>query len=558
MNQNYPSFKNQVVTPNKLLSPLRLSLMALLLLLSFTDGKAQTTYTVGYGTLSSETLGVSPFATINMNSRSQYIYYNVELQDEGASAGYITAIAVNITSLALPTTLHPQNVTVKMGQTFETIFGPAMATGLQTVYTTSVENITELGWHTITLDTPFARDGTSHIVVEICRSNDSFGTNFAVEAEQYGLGDYRTVGLYSNQSTTAGCDLTGTTLMSNAARRTRPNMQFTLAQICDGLPNGGTAVVGAGPYCEEGQPITVSVTGADLSSGLSYQWQSSPHTSGPWSDILGAWSETYTGTQTVATYYRRSTLCEATGEAAFSNAVFVNGQGCYCAAPLDTANPVGITQVSFASINNFSASNNSYSYYNVMAEVVRENTYNLSCTVNTAGGTNYTKAWIDWNDNGDFEASEMYDLGSVTGGANVSSGAVASVTVPASAPSGIRMLRVRTQQSPGNVGPDACGNIVTGETEDYSIFIDQLGIGVITNQSASLLVFGDADGLQVKMRNGVIDNVEVFDISGRLLMTKNDVNAPELKMSEFKGSHSILVVKVTDGNGAVVSKKVVL
>ncbi len=557
MKHFYP--QTQFAKIKKTISSLCLFGLTTLSLITSDIASAQQVYTLGAGTMSTEELGVAPFAMINRNTKSQYIYFGPEFQDSGADAGFITHFAINITELATPATLMPENVTIKMKQTTDGVFGPTLATGLTTVYNTPVETINTLGWHTIELDTPFLWDGNSHIIVEICRSNADFGTSFKVEAEQYGLGDYRTVGLYSNDTSVAGCNLTGTSPMANGARRTRPNAQFTIEQICDGLPSGGQAVVGAGPYCD-GAPFTLSVTNSPTNiTGLSLQWQWSATPSGPWFSISGATSPTLSTTQTTAYYYRRQTKCDNTNEIANSTAVFVNGAGCYCAAPTTTNNQVGITSVSFSTINSTSPSNVSYSFFDTNAEVEQTLTYTLSVNVNTNGGTNYTKAWIDWNSNGTYEESESYSLGTVTGGSNVNSGTTATIVVPANAVIGATNLRVRTQQSPSNTDADPCGNIAAGETEDYSLIIEEhLGLGNIGASNSDLLVYANQNGLNIKMKNALINTIEVFDISGRLLAKKSELSNSEITLPEFQGNHNVLIVRVTSDNGVVSSKKVVL
>src|SRR5690606_5878716 len=142
-NINYPNSMKFFTSNTRHFKSTRISLTAILLFLSFSTIQAQ--YTVGVGTgdqtFSTGTLGVSPFAMSNTDQRSQYIYYGVELQDQGAIAGYITAFALNITGLPDDDELFPENVTIKMKQTYDPVFGPALATGLTTVYTSSVENI---------------------------------------------------------------------------------------------------------------------------------------------------------------------------------------------------------------------------------------------------------------------------------------------------------------------------------------------------------------------------------------------------------------------------------
>jgi hypothetical protein len=70
----------------------------LLFILFFNDIKAQQTFTLGNGVESYNTLGVSPFATINRNNRSQYIYFADELYDAGFNiSGNVIKLAINIT-----------------------------------------------------------------------------------------------------------------------------------------------------------------------------------------------------------------------------------------------------------------------------------------------------------------------------------------------------------------------------------------------------------------------------------------------------------------------------
>lgn len=55
----------------------------------------------------------------------------------------------------------------------------------------------------------------------------------------------------------------------------------------------------------------------------------------------------------------------------------------------------------------------------------------------------------------------------------------------------------------------------------------------------------------------VIDNVKLFDIRGRLLQVKTDVNAFETTIGDYGLSDGILLIQITSENGEVVTKKVV-
>ena len=71
----------------------------------------------------------------------------------------------------------------------------------------------------------------------------------------------------------------------------------------------GSVVASVETACS-GSPFTLSLSGASLGTGLTYQWQSS--TDGiSYSGIVGATSYTYTATQTAATYYMCIVTCSA-------------------------------------------------------------------------------------------------------------------------------------------------------------------------------------------------------------------------------------------------------
>jgi len=65
---------------------------------------------------------------------------------------------------------------------------------------------------------------------------------------------------------------------------------------------------------------------------MTYQWQSSATSGGPWTAIAGATNGSYSTTQTTATYYRCEVICSA-GTPAYSTEVYVNMNSfmnCYC------------------------------------------------------------------------------------------------------------------------------------------------------------------------------------------------------------------------------------
>lgn len=532
---------------------------ALMLFAPLFEAAAQVTYTLGTGATSSNTVGVTPYSTSNVNSRSQYIYLAEELLNEGAGSGNIISFDMKITQLAAPASLKPENIQVKMGPTQEVVFGNTLVPNLPVYFTASVLPINEVGWFRITLDQPYEWDGEKNIIIEICRSNSFNGTSFEVEATLFNQTDFRSVGLFNNNSAIPGCTLTGETAMIQSAQRTRPNIRFTMTNPCSDAPSApGTTVVSANASCG-GTPFTLSVANGATESGLSYQWQSSPTNAGPWTTIAGAVSTTYTTPQAVSTWYRRGTLCIDSGEGLYSTPLQVGGDGCFCTVGSLNENAIGITNVSFNTTNNSSANNNFYTNYTALSTTVNRNeTYNLSVNVNTLGGTNYTAAWIDWNNNNIFEASEQVLLGNVTGGTNVNSGLVASVTIPTTALIGETVMRVRTKQSAENTMPQPCGAEANGETEDYAINIQPaLSNADFVLNAASILATSTSQGVKVMSNATAIASVAIFDISGRLVAQKADVNQHEVLVPlAVKGQ--VVIVKVTTTQGLVMNKKVIL
>jgi len=535
-----------------------LSMLTFVLINLFSlEVQAQDTYSLGDGTTSYSTLGINPFSTINRSSRSQYLYYGQELLELDAISGNIVSISFFVSQLGQPLSLKPENVKIKMGMTSLFVLPTTLIPNLPIYYESTTENINSTGWYTFTLQTPFEWDGDRNIIVEVCRTNQDFGTSFEIQGTQFFANDFRTTGLYTNELNQNGCSLTGETPMVEINRRRRPNLQVVMTMPCDGLPSAGVTSATPGPYCS-GAPFGLFIQNGPIESGLFYQWQSSPNDNGPWTDILGANNTTYSTSQSIATWYRRTTTCIESQMTINDQALLVGGDGCYCTALVVNENEVGITSVNLQNIINSSSSSQAYSSLtNVQTELEREAAYPLTVNVNTNSGTNYTKAWIDWNQNAEFESAEMYDLGNVTGGADVNSGTVASIVVPADALLGSTIMRVRTSQSPTNEVPTACGPIQNGEAEDYTIVvIENLSIVDFSPIKNKLLIATNTTGMQLKVANETIQEVIIYDLSGRVIYTEANLQNEIVTITNFKPKQQFWIVKVTTETGAQLVKNV--
>ncbi|WGH74966.1 GEVED domain-containing protein [Tenacibaculum tangerinum] len=140
--------------------------------------------------------------------------------------------------------------------------------------------------------------------------------------------------------------------------------------------------------------------------------------------------------------------------------ILLNVNDGLCNSSGSIASQLSITNVTFNEINNSSTKTTGYSdFTNQSTEVVRGDSYNLTITVNTDGNSNVkTVAWIDWNQDCTFDASETYDLSSST----------IPVAVPLGIPRGSTTMRVSTRL---DNDPNSCGLNFNGEVEDYTIVI---------------------------------------------------------------------------------------
>lgn len=146
----------------------------------------------------------------------------------------------------------------------------------------------------------------------------------------------------------------------------------------------------------------------------------------------------------------------------------------------------GVTLVDFNEIYNPTGKTNPYTDYSDDFSTTVEigSSYDLSVHVNTDGNyTVYAKAWIDWNQDLDFDdQDEEYDLGTATdtpdGPTNLSP---LNITVPQDAIMGNTMLRVSAKY---NSYPTSCEAGFDGEVEEYGIVVTPV-LGIIENTFAT-------------------------------------------------------------------------
>lgn len=257
------------------------------------------------------------------------------------------------------------------------------------------------------------------------------------------------------------------------------NFNLVVVPPCAGVPTAGTATVTPSSG-SVGSSIQLNATGFSNATGISFQWQSGPSATGPWTNIPGATTVPYTATAVstlTTTYYRLVATCSASGLSANSPAIsFVTT---YCPPVFNNACTSNdyINDFSINTLSNLSSgcngNANNYIQYAPSGALTTTLTQGVSynATVNIGrGGDGNVAIWIDFNNNGVFETSERF--------ANTvlvpSSGTVViPVLIPSGAAPGLRAMRVRevfASSFNGNLGP--CAAYGFGETEDYIVTIN--------------------------------------------------------------------------------------
>ncbi|MFZ1528676.1 MAG: GEVED domain-containing protein [Ferruginibacter sp.] len=260
---------------------------------------------------------------------------------------------------------------------------------------------------------------------------------------------------------------------------------------CSGGAPGATNSTHASVCPETLFTLTAATPGSG--TGLTYRWQSSPNGT-TWTDIPGGAAQTSSLSlrQAAATWYRLGVTCS--GNTQFSTALQVPMSAtCYCVpGNSDCSLDDYIANVTFATINNTSACGGASGYSNYTTTVTAP-TIEAGSTLPIAvrvgpGGTEQVAAWIDYNQNGNFEASEFTFIG--TGNGTVVNG---SISIPATALTGTTRMRVRVRFSTAQTGANACTTYTFGETEDYNINIVPCVVVNLTAQPANRSVMCGAN-----------------------------------------------------------------
>lgn len=250
----------------------------------------------------------------------------------------------------------------------------------------------------------------------------------------------------------------------------------SFSTLCDGTPTAGV-VTGPDFICED-VDFTLDLTGADEGYGVTYQWQSSPTGSSQWTDIVGETNLTTSLSINTETSFRVVITCLGSNLSVTSNEVTVGispAVDCYCI-------PIYTTGCSYGDmIKDFVLNGENATGINDLNTVCAPNGYDdqTAQSVTLFQGVDYdaiissgfsssnARIWIDFNDNGIFEASESVALIPNFGSASTDF----ILPIPTNASLGEHRMRVRVVYSTSPANIDPCQSAGYGEVHDYTVEI---------------------------------------------------------------------------------------
>jgi hypothetical protein len=260
---------------------------------------------------------------------------------------------------------------------------------------------------------------------------------------------------------------------------------------CDATPTPGNTESTAAMVCAD-DLFTLSLENETTGGGVSYQWQTSPDGSAWTND--GPNAATWETSQTSDTYYRCEVTCDGEGTGT-STALLVEMEtiaaNCICIPTwdddpfIDNGCQEGdvIARVILNTLDNESGTTcpsgalgySDYTDYSSNPEWTTDLQAGTTYTIEVfAGAWNQDVAvWIDYNDNGVFEASERVGFSTTPVPANGSN--TFPISLACDPPEGEHLMRIRsvyefTLASGADIDPCATHGF-WGETEDYIVNI---------------------------------------------------------------------------------------
>jgi len=237
------------------------------------------------------------------------------------------------------------------------------------------------------------------------------------------------------------------------------------------------------------------------------------------------------------------------------------------AAPTNTGNfNFGPTKVAIGTINNVSAGSSTsnanqvlynYTSYSCLSTAFKTNlavsanpqTLTVRCTTNS----NKFSAWIDYNNSGTFEPSELIVNNQTV---PINTDTPFTFSIPSTGVTLNTPLRMRVIGDFINMSATPCGQLAYGQVEDYEVTINAVTLSNETFDIASSIeIYPNPvkDNLTVSLKNNdEIMSYQIFDVTGKNVMSNAKMENNTVQVSAL--TNGIYFIKIKTITGEMVSK----
>jgi len=360
------------------------------------------------------------------------------------------------------------------------------------------------------ISTSLSKGSSSTITITPKWTGTSYNEGYAVWIDYNQNGDFGDAGELvwskaASKTTPVSGSFTVPTSAASGATRMRVSMKYNgIPTQCEAFSYGEvedyTVNIGAGTPDTTAPTVPTSLAASGTTtSATTLSWNASSDNVGVTGyDVYqgGSLLGSVTGTSTSITGLSASTTYSfyvkakdlAGNVSAASNTVNVTTSGTsltYCSTKGNSVSDEWIDYVSIGGIANTTGANGGYGDFTSQTGSLPygSNTILFSAGFSGSAYTEYWKVWIDFNQNGTFDSSEL-----MVSGSSSSSGTLSGTfTVPTTAISGTTRMRVSMKY---NSAQTACETFSYGEVEDYTVNIGGAALKTMVGPTVNAKVLG--------------------------------------------------------------------
>jgi len=272
---------------------------------------------------------------------------------------------------------------------------------------------------------------------------------------------------------------------------------------------------------------------------------------------------------TVYSYYIRSVCPDGISSVSATKTFRTKGCGncielAYCSAAGTNSSDEWIQSIQIGSVTETTGNNNGYGDFTgeTSFTFMQKDTLQLIITPGFDGTTynEYSRIWIDFDQNGIFATSEkVYDQTVAS-----SAPATGQIVIPENAPIGISRMRVQmAYQGPGQTSlPQLCGNFTYGEVEDYCIevveYVSQASVELLNKVTFSIFPNPSTGSLSLNSNSILQGQVKVFDLNGKLVyVDQMNGKSMEIDLNSVESGVYFITLR-SDDSGISFQEKIVL